>query len=170
MESLIEIDGNLPQLGSRVFVAEGARLVGQVSIGDDSSVFYNAVIRGDLAPIEIGARTNIQDNVCIHVSEDVGVKIGNEVTVGHNAVIHACTIDDNALIGMGSVVMDGAHIKRNCIVGAGSVVTQGKEFPENSLILGSPAHVVRELTTEEIQKVRVGVEHYLKIKEQLRNK
>ena len=154
-------------MGSRVFVAEGAILVGDVEVGDDSSVFYNAVLRGDLAPIRIGCRTNIQDNVTIHVSTDVPAVIGNEVTVGHNAVLHACTIDDNVMVGMGAIVMDGAHIKKNCIVGAGAVVTQGKEFPENSLVLGAPAHVVRELTTEEIEGVRGGVERYVEIKDKL---
>ena len=154
-------------MGSRVLVADGAILVGDVEVGDDSSVFYNAVLRGDLAPIRIGRRTNIQDNVTVHVSTDVPTVIGNEVTVGHNAVLHACTIDDNVMVGMGEIVMDGAHIKKNCIVGAGAIVTQGKEFPENSLVLGAPAHVVRELTTEEIEGVRGGVERYVEIKDKL---
>ena len=167
MSKLIALDGKTPRLGSRVFVAEGAILVGDVEVGDDSSVFYNAVLRGDLAPIRIGCRTNIQDNVTIHVSTDVPAVIGNEVTVGHNAVLHACTIDDNVMVGMGAIVMDGAHIKKNCIVGAGAIVTQGKEFPENSLVLGAPAHVVRELTTEEIEGVRGGVERYVEIKDKL---
>ena len=154
-------------MGSRVLLADGAILVGDVEVGDDSSVFYNAVLRGDLAPIRIGRRTNIQDNVTVHVSTDVPTVIGNEVTVGHNAVLHACTIDDNVMVGMGAIVMDGAHIKKNCIVGAGAIVTQGKEFPENSLVLGAPAHVVRELTTEEIEGVRGGVERYVEIKDKL---
>lgn len=167
MSKLIALDGKTPRLGSRVLVAEGAILVGDVEVGDDSSVFYNAVLRGDLAPIRIGSRTNIQDNVTVHVSTDVPTVIGNEVTVGHNAVLHACTIDDNVMVGMGAIVMDGAHIKKNCIVGAGAIVTQGKEFPENSLVLGAPAHVVRELTTEEIEGVRGGVERYVEIKDKL---
>ena len=167
MSKLIALDGKTPRLGSRVFVAEGAILVGDVEVGDDSSVFYNAVLRGDLAPIRIGKRTNIQDNVTVHVSTGMGVVVGDEVTVGHNAVLHACTIEDNVMVGMGAIVMDGAHIKKNCIVGAGAVVTQGKEFPENSLVLGAPAHVVRELTTEEIEGVRGGVERYVEIKDKL---
>lgn len=150
-----------------MFVADGACLVGEVYVGDDSSVFYNAVLRGDLAPIRVGERTNIQDNVTVHVSTDVPTIIGNEVTVGHNAVLHACTIDDNVLIGMGAIVMDGAHIKKNCIVGAGAVVTQGKEFPENSLVVGSPAHVVRELTVDELEKVCGGMQRYVEIKDML---
>ena len=153
MGTVVEYKGKRPVIGERVFLAEGARLIGDVTIGNDSSVFYNAVLRADLASIVVGERTNIQDNVTVHLSLDEGVVIGNEVTVGHNAVLHACTIDDNVLIGMGAIVMDGAHIKKNCIVGAGAIVTQGKEFPEGSLILGSPAHVVRERTEDEIRKL-----------------
>ena len=167
MASLIEYKGKKPLLGERVFIAEGAKVVGDVEIGDDSSVFYNAVIRADLAEIRIGKRTNIQDNVTIHLSTDVGVHVGDDVTVGHNAVLHACDIDDNVLVGMGAIVMDGAHIKSNCVVAAGAIVTQGKEFPEGSLIVGAPAHVARELTAEEIRKFHENVEHYLLIKDEL---
>ena len=167
MGTLVEYKGKRPVIGERVFLAEGARLIGDVTIGNDSSVFYNAVLRADLASIVVGERTNIQDNVSVHLSMDEGVVIGNEVTVGHHAVLHACTIDDNVLIGMGAIVMDGAHIKKNCIVGAGAIVTQGKEFPEGSLILGSPAHVVRELTEDEIRKAHEGVEHYIVAKDEL---
>ena len=148
MSSLIRYKGKTPQVGERVFLAEGACLVGDVCIGDDSSVFYNAVLRGDLAQIKVGKRSNIQDNVTVHVSTGVGVNIGDEVTVGHGAVLHGCTIDDNVLVGMGAIVMDGAHIKKNCIIGAGALVTSAKEFPEGSLVMGSPAHVVRALTTD----------------------
>lgn len=168
MASLIEFDGKKPQLGENVFVAEGARLVGDVTIGKDSSVFYNAVLRADLAPIQVGERTNIQDNVTFHVSEGKGVVVGDNVTIGHNAILHACTVDDNALIGMGAIVMDGAHIKKNCIVGAGALVTQDKEFPENSLIVGAPAHIARELMMEEIKSVADGVNRYLEVKDKLR--
>lgn len=168
MASLIEFDGKKPQLGENVFVAEGARLVGDVTIGKDSSVFYNAVLRADLAPIQVGERTNIQDNVTFHVSEGKGIVVGNNVTVGHNAVLHACTVDDNALIGMGAIIMDGAHIKKNCIVGAGALVTQDKEFPENSLIVGAPAHIARELMVEEIRSVAEGVDRYVEVKDKLR--
>lgn len=167
MARLVELDGKAPSVGSRAFVADGAYLVGDVSVGEDSSVFYGAVIRGDLAPIRIGARTNIQDNATVHVSTGVGTYIGDEVTIGHNAVIHACSIDDNVLVGMGAIVMDGAHIKKNCIVGAGAVVTQGKEFPENSLVVGAPAHVVRELTKDELEHVHEGVLRYMEIKDKL---
>ena len=167
MGSLIRYKGKQPQVGERVFLAEGACLVGDVSIGDDSSVFYNAVLRGDLAEIKIGKRTNIQDNVCIHVSTDVGVSIGDEVTVGHGAVLHGCTIEDNVLVGMGAVIMDGALVMKNCIIGAGALVTAGKNFPEGSLVMGSPAQIIRPLTTDEIKNVKAGVEHYLDAKDEL---
>ena len=167
MGSFIKYKGKTPRVGEKVFVAEGACLVGDVTIGDDSSVFYNAVLRGDLAEIKIGKRTNIQDNVTVHVSTGVGVYVGDEVTVGHGAVLHGCTIDDNVLVGMGAIIMDGAHVKKNCIIGAGALVTHGKEFPEGSLVMGSPAHVVRPLTTEELKNVKIGVMHYLDAKDEL---
>ncbi|PWJ57791.1 MULTISPECIES: gamma carbonic anhydrase family protein [unclassified Fibrobacter] len=168
MSSIIEYKGKKPILGERVFLAEGARLIGDVQIGDDSSVFYNAVIRADLAEIRIGKRTNIQDNVSIHLSTDLGVHVGDEVTVGHNAILHACDIEDNVLIGMGAIVMDGARIRKNSVVAAGALVPQGKEYPEGSLIVGTPARVSRQLTEEEIRKFHEGIEHYVTIKEELR--
>ena len=167
MASLIEYKGKKPVLGERVFIAEGAKLIGDVEIGDDSSVFYNAVLRADLAEIRIGKRTNIQDNVTVHLSTGVGVHVGDDVTVGHNAVLHACDIDSDVLVGMGAIVMDGAHIKPHSVVAAGALVPQGKEFPERSLIVGAPAHVVRELTEEEIRKFHENTEHYLVVKDEL---
>ena len=167
MGSLIRYKGKAPQVGERVFLAEGACLVGDVSIGDDSSVFYNAVLRGDLAEIKIGKRTNIQDNVCIHVSTGVGVSIGDEVTIGHGAVLHGCTIEDNVLVGMGAIIMDGALVMKNCIIGAGALVTAGKNFPEGSLVMGAPAQIIRTLTADEIKNVKTGVEHYLDAKDEL---
>jgi carbonic anhydrase/acetyltransferase-like protein (isoleucine patch superfamily) len=167
MGSLIRYKGKVPQVGERVFLAEGACLVGDVSIGDDSSVFYNAVLRGDLAEIKIGKRTNIQDNVCIHVSTGVGVCIGDEVTIGHGAVLHGCTIEDNVLVGMGAIIMDGALVMKNCIIGAGALVTAGKNFPEGSLVMGAPAQIIRTLTADEIKNVKTGVEHYLDAKDEL---
>lgn len=170
MSSIIEFNGKSPILGERVFVAEGARLIGDVEIGEDSSVFYNAVIRADLAEIRIGKRTNIQDNVTVHLATDAGVHVGDEVTVGHNAILHACTIEDNVLIGMGAIVMDGAVIRKNSVVAAGALVPQNKEYPENSLIVGAPARVVRTLTDEEIRKFHEGALHYVEVKEKLRQK
>ena len=130
-------------------------------------MFYNAVLRGDLAEIKIGKRTNIQDNVCIHVSTGVGVSIGDEVTIGHGAVLHGCTIEDNVLVGMGAIIMDGALVMKNCIIGAGALVTAGKNFPEGSLVMGAPAQIIRTLTADEIKNVKTGVEHYLDAKDEL---
>lgn len=167
MASLIEYKGKKPVVGERVFLAEGARLIGDVEIGDDSSVFYNAVLRADLAEIRVGKRTNIQDNVSIHLSMGVGVHIGDDVTIGHNAVVHACEIEDHVLVGMGAIVMDGARIRKNSVVAAGALVPQGKEYPEGSLIVGTPARVARQLTDEEIRKFHEGAEHYVLIKDEL---
>ena len=112
-------------------------------------------------------RCFIQDNVTIHLSTDVGVHVGNDVTVGHNAILHACDIEDNVLVGMGAILMDGVHIKSNSVVAAGAIVTQDKEFPEGSLIVGAPARVVRELTEEEIRKFHENAEHYILVKDEL---
>lgn len=150
-KQIVPFSGKLPSIDLGVFLAPGARLVGDVKIEQGSSVYYNAVIRGDLAPVRIGARTNIQDNATIHVSAKCGVTIGDEVTVGHNAILHGCTVESGCTIGMGSIVMDGARIRKNSIVGAGALVTAGKDFPEGSLILGSPATFIRELTEEELR-------------------
>lgn len=167
MSSVIEYKGKKPVIGERVFLAEGARLIGDVEIGDDSSVFYNAVIRADLAEIRIGKRSNIQDNVSIHLSTDLGVHVGDNVTVGHNAILHACTIEDDVLVGMGAIVMDGARIRKNSVVAAGALVPQNKEYPEGSLIVGAPARVARQLTEEEIRKFREGADHYVAVKDEL---
>lgn len=168
MSSIIEYKGKTPIIGERVFLAEGARLVGDVEIGDDSSIFYNAVIRADLAEIRIGKRTNIQDNVTLHISTGIGVFVGDDVIVGHNAILHSCTIEDNVLVGMGSIVMDGARIRKNSVVAAGALVPQNKEYPEGSLIVGAPARVARSLSDEEIRKFHEGVLHYIDIKDTLR--
>ena len=144
--SLISFNGKVPKLGKKVYLADGVRLIGDIEIGDDSSVFFNAVLRADISFIRIGSRTNIQDNVTIHLSHIKGVEIGNDVTIGHNAILHACTIEDHCLIGMGAIVMDGAIIRKNSVVAAGALVTPDKEYPEGSLIIGAPARIGRSLT------------------------
>lgn len=126
-------------------------IVGDVVLGPGASVFAGVHIRGDGEPIRIGAHSNIQENSCLHVSGDYPLVIGDNVTVGHMAMLHGCTIDDNVLIGMGAIIMDGAHIRSNSLVGAGALVTQDKSFPEGSLIFGSPARVVRPLSDDEIE-------------------
>ena len=152
-----------------VFIADGAKLVGDnISIGKDSSVWYNAVIRSGESSdeyIRIGERTNIQDLTMIHVAHGGPVSIGSDVTIGHQCLIHGCTIGDNTLIGMGSIIMDNAVIGSNCVIGAGSLVTEGKVIPDGSLAFGSPAKVVRALTEEQIADVSHSAELYVQEKD-----
>lgn len=132
-----------PELGAGCFVAENAALIGAVTLGDDSSVWYGAVLRADSEPITVGRRSNIQDNVTIHNNTGHPVCIGDDVSVGHNAVVHGATLEDGCLIGMGAVVLDEAVIGEGSIVGAGAVVTKGMKVPANSLVMGIPARVIR---------------------------
>lgn len=165
--SLISFNGKVPKLGKKVYLADGVRLIGDIEIGDDSSVFFNAVLRADISSIRIGSRTNIQDNVTIHLSHIKGVEIGNDVTIGHNAILHACTIEDHCLIGMGAIVMDGAIIRKNSVVAAGALVTPDKEYPEGSLIIGAPARIGRSLTVEEMEMNARDAANYVIIKDEL---
>ena len=144
-------------------IYEGAKVIGDVDLKDNVSIWYNAVVRGDIEPISIDENSNVQDNCVIHVSKDYPVKIGKHVSIGHNATVHGCTIDDNVLIGMGSVIVNGAHITKNCLVGAGALVTEHKTFPEGSLIIGSPAKAVRQLTKEEIEGITNNADEYVKL-------
>ena len=148
-----------PEIAESAFVANSADVIGDVKIGNESSVWFGAAIRGDEGKIVIGERSNIQDNATVH-SETT---IGNDVTVGHNAIVHGCTVSDNVLIGMGAIVLDGAIIGKDSIVGAGALVTGGKTFPERSLILGSPAKAVRELTDDEIKATKANADEYVRL-------
>ena len=146
-----------------VWVAENAVLVGDVTIGEGSSVWYGAILRGDEAPITIGKNTNIQDGAVLHEAARYPLVIGDGVTVGHNAILHGCEIGNNVVVGMGSIVMNGAKIGNDSIVGAGSLVTQDKEFPDGVMILGSPARALRNLTPEEIARNRWNAEGYVRL-------
>ena len=146
-----------------VWVAENAVLVGDVTIGEGSSVWYGALLRGDEAPITIGKNTNIQDGAVLHEAARYPLVIGDGVTVGHNAILHGCEIGNNVVVGMGSIVMNGAKIGNDSIVGAGSLVTQDKEFPDGVMILGSPARALRNLTPEEIARNRWNAEEYVRL-------
>ncbi|WP_414150568.1 gamma carbonic anhydrase family protein [Acetobacterium carbinolicum] len=148
-------------LGKTIFIAKSADVAGKVKLGDFISVWFQAVIRGDVDSITIGDRTNIQDGTVVHVASGYPTVIGAGVSIGHNATIHGCEIGDNVLVGMGAIILNGAKIGDNSIVGAGSLVTQGKVFPPNSLIMGSPAKVARALKPEEIQSIRDNAEEYL---------
>jgi len=151
-----------PQIDASALVMESAQIIGDVIIGEESSVWFNAVIRGDVNHIRIGKYTNIQDGCVLHVARrTLPLLIGDEVTVGHNVVLHACTIGSQCLIGMGAIVMDGADIGEQSIVGAGSLVTPGTKIPPRSLVLGSPARVKRELTEDEIRGIRESAANYV---------
>ena len=150
-----------PDVGGAAFIAPNATVVGAVTIGKDASVWYGVVIRGDIEPISIGERTNIQDNSVLHVAEGKPLVIGNNVTIGHAAIVHACTVKDHALIGMGACVLDGAVIPSYCMVGAGALVPPGKTYPEYSLLVGAPARVIRRLKDDEIQQLDRRIEEYV---------
>ena len=154
-----------PDIQGNAWVAPGAVVIGNVTIGDESSVWYIAVVRGDTAPIVIGCGSNIQDGVVVHVDMGYPVKIGNSVTIGHNAIIHGCTIGHNSLIGMGAIIMDGVKIGEDCIVGAGSLITSNKEIPDGSLVMGSPAKVIRPLTDEEKKSIQTNGMEYMLLKD-----
>lgn len=149
-----------PVLDPTVYVAEGARIIGDVTIDAHAGIWYNAVIRGDLCPVRIGENTNIQDLVVIHGDPACPVEIGSHVSIGHSAVLHGCKVGDNSMIGMGSVVLNGAEIGRNCLIGAGSLVTKGTKIPDNSLAYGRPARVVRSMTEKDLGYVRQNAEEY----------
>ncbi|MEY4617718.1 MAG: hypothetical protein RJB66_2678 [Pseudomonadota bacterium] len=154
--------GSKPKLEANVFIADGAKIVGDVQIGEQSSIWFNAVLRGDVAPIKIGKRTNIQDNAVVHGTwNKAAATIGDGVTIGHTAILHGCTIGDNCLIGMGAIIMDHAKVGANSIVGAGSLITEGSEFPEGSLILGRPAKAVRPLKKEELEFLPKSAANYI---------
>lgn len=150
-----------PTIGNGVYIARGGVVMGDVALGDFSSVWYNAVLRGDINRIVVGHHANIQDNAVVHVAESLPCVIGNYVTVGHSAIVHACTVGDECLIGMGATILDGAVIGEQSIVGANSLVTQGFQIPPGSLVLGTPAKIVRSLSAEERTRVKEWAEHYV---------
>lgn len=167
---IVPFKEHTPKLGANVFVAPDAWVIGDVEIGDDVAVLFGAVIRGDLMPIRIGNRTNIQDHVMIHTSWDHStVTIGDDVTIGHRAVLHGCSVGNRSLIGMGAIVLDNSVVPEDCLVGAGALVTEEKIFPPRSLIIGSPARAVRQLTEGEIASLTDGAHRYMRIKDVYRD-
>ena len=143
-----------PTIHPSAFVADNTTVLGDVTLGPDSSVFFGAVLRGDRAPITIGAGSNIQDNCVVHVDYDYPVTVGDDVTVGHGAILHGCTVGDNTLIGMGAIVLNGARVGKNCLIGAGALVPQNAEIPDGSLAFGSPARVRSALDEDAVQTLR----------------
>ena len=157
---LYEIDGVRPQLGEGAWVAPSADLIGDVRLGNRCSVWFGAVIRADNTPIVLGDESNFQDGSIGHSDPGAPLTIGARVTIGHQAILHGCTVEDEALIGMGARILNGAVIGAQCIVGAGALVTEGKRFEPRSLIVGSPARAVRQLTDEQVVLLRLSADHY----------
>ncbi|MHA6483909.1 gamma carbonic anhydrase family protein [Paenibacillus sp. strain BS8-2] len=158
---LLPYKGIMPRLGLESYVAEGAKIIGDVSIGASSTVWFNAVLRGDLAPILIGNRCNVQDNVVGHVNTDQPLIIEDEVSIGHSAIVHGCKLGKGTLIGMGAIVLNGADVGEYALIGAGSIVTENKIIPPYTLSLGSPAKVVRELTEDDLLRMKRTMESYV---------
>lgn len=150
-----------PAIHPTAWVAPGADLLGDVTLGEESSVWFQAVLRGDINRIVIGPRSNVQDGAVIHLADDYGVQVGELVTIGHKAILHACTVADEVLIGMGAIVLDGAEIGARSIIGAGALVTGGRQIPPGSLVMGTPAKVVRTLTLEEQAGIKVWAQKYV---------
>jgi carbonic anhydrase/acetyltransferase-like protein (isoleucine patch superfamily) len=159
--AIYQLDDHTPDIHESAWIADSAQVMGAVSLHANTSVWFNAVICGDTETITIGEGSNIQDLAVIHADNGLPVVVGKHVTVVHQVMLHGCTIGDESLIGIAAVVLNGARIGKNCVVGAGSVVTEGKEFPDGSLIMGTPAKVVRELTPEQIEGLRMSAKHYM---------
>ena len=150
-----------PVLGDRVYIADSAVVIGDVTLGDQSSVWYNATLRGDIHRIVIGPGSNIQDNAVVHLADDLPCLVGSFVTVGHSAILHACTVGDESLIGMGAIVLDGAVVGNQCLIGAGTLVTPETKIPDGSMVLGRPGKVVRMLSAGERSNLRIWAEKYV---------
>ncbi len=152
-----------PKIAPTAKVFTGARVVGDVTLKDYVGVWYNAVLRGDMSEIIVGENTNIQDGVIVHTNTDLPTHIGKNVTIGHNAIVHAVTIEDGALIGMGSILLDGAVIGKNALVGAGCLVPPGKRVPERTLVVGNPMKIIKTLSDEEIASVHKNKDYYVRL-------
>lgn len=159
--AIYQLDDWRPEVDGSAWVAASASVIGRVTLEADTSVWFNAVLRGDSSTLHIGRGSNIQDGSVLHADHGFPLVLGEDVTVGHQVMLHGCTVGDGSLIGIGAVILNGARIGRHCIVGAGALVTEGKEFPDNSLILGSPAKVVRTLTEEDLQRLSSNAAHYV---------
>lgn len=166
MAYVLSVAGKAPRFGERVFLAPSAAISGEVTIGEDSSVFYGASVRGDRSAITVGSRTNLQDNVTVHVDADSPCHIGNGVSVGHGAVVHGCEVGDHSLIGMNATVLSGAVIGEECLIAAGSVVLAGTTVPPRSLVAGTPGKPKRGLRSEEIEALHANAETYIQVKDE----
>ena len=160
--TVYSLAGKQPQLGKDVWVAANASVIGDVQLGDNASVWFNATLRGDCDSIIVGANSNIQDGSVLHTDYGVQLNIGKNVTVGHLVMLHGCTIGDDTLIGIKSVILNRAVIGRNCIIGANTLIAEGKVIPDGSLVIGSPGKIVRQLSEGEIQMLKGSADHYVK--------
>ena len=159
--AIYELDGIAPRIHGSAWVADSAQVMGNVELAEGASIWFGAIVRGDTEEIRVGRNSNIQDGSVLHTDHEKPLTIGDDVTVGHKVTLHGCTIGDGSLIGIGAVVLNGAKIGKGCLVGAGSLVTEGKEFPDGSMIVGSPARVVKQLTPEQLGKLRLSAQHYV---------
>lgn len=159
--AVYELDGHAPRLGPGAWVADSAQVIGKVTLEENASVWFGTVVRGDTEHLHIGRGSNVQDGSVLHADAGVPLRIGEDVTVGHKVMLHGCTVGDGSLIGIGAVVLNHARIGKNCLVGAGALVTEGKEFPDGSMILGSPAKAVKQLSPEQIEGLRRIAQHYV---------
>lgn len=165
MSYIIPYKSVAPKIDSSVFLAPSATVVGDVEIGEGASIWFNAVVRGDFQPLRIGKNTNVQDNAVIHVMANVPTEIGDDVTIGHNAIIHARKIGNNCLVGMGSIILGYTEIGDNVVIGAGTMITQHKKIPSNSLVYGNPAQIIRALREDEIEALHDSALDYRKVAE-----
>lgn len=163
---ILSYKGITPKIKKTHYIAPGAKIIGNVKMGEWVNIWFNAVVRGDVNEITIGANTNIQDLSMLHVTSSHPLEVGENVTIGHSCILHGCKVGNNSLIGMGAKLLDGAMIGEKCLVGAGSIVTPGKKFPDKVMIIGAPAKVVRELTTDEIKMISEHYRTYLETAQQ----
>jgi len=166
---LYKLKKKSPAVAENVFIAPGSRVIGNVELSEHSSIWYNTVVRADLAKIKIGKYSNVQENSTLHVEQNQGVEIGDYVTIGHNAVIHACKIGNKSLIGMNATILTGAQIGEGSIVGAGAVVPENAEIPPGSLVLGVPAKIIRTITKEKIIELKQHAVHYAELAAEQKN-
>lgn len=159
--AVFALDDQEPDIGEQVWVAESAQIIGKVSLAARVSVWFNAVLRGDNDPITIGANSNIQDGAILHTDEGIPLTLGENVSVGHMAMLHGCTVGDGTLIGMNAVVLNGAVIGKHCLIGAKALIPEGKVIPDRSLVVGTPGRIIRELTDEEVARIEAGAAHYV---------
>ena len=159
--AIYQLDDFTPSVSSSAWVADSAQVMGNVTLGEDTSVWFGAVLRGDTSTITVGKGSNVQDNSVLHADNGMPLVIGEGVTVGHQVMLHGCTVGNNSLIGIGAIVLNGVKIGNNCLVGAGALLTEGKEFEDGSMIIGSPAKAVRVLSPEQIEGLKMSAKHYI---------